>query len=158
MFYINKKSKFPTEIQVEIWKLNRDKVSGRKIAKEKEVTPAFVSKTLKEASKRIENLMLDHARANKIKLDLVNIELGFARGFSKMLNVKAFITFSPSNGVQVWYEHKGECASCELLDTCRSFLKIEFDERNIKLESETLAPTDLGEKLFDKLEALSNDK
>ena len=156
MFYLNKKSKYPTEIQVEIWKLNRDKKSGRIIAKEKEVSPAFVSKTLKEANKRIQDLIANQANSNKIRVDLLDVELGYAIGYSKMLNVKAYITFSPMNGVQVWYEHKGDCASCELLNTCRNVLIQEFKERGIKIENDTLAPTDLGEILFQELEDLKN--
>jgi hypothetical protein len=158
MFFNPRKSKFPTNAQIEIWILNRNKETGRAIAKQKNVTPAFVSKTLKEANNRIKDLLESSANANKIKLDFINVKLGFARGQSQMLNVKTFITFSPSNGVQVWYEHKGDCANCEVYDECRSALLQEFKERNLKIDSPTLAPTDLGEKLFEELEVLSNDK
>ncbi|MHA2324595.1 MAG: hypothetical protein ACXACB_04275 [Promethearchaeota archaeon] len=158
MYVIRKKSKFPTDTQLEIWMLNRKNFSGRAIAAQKKVTPAFVSQTLKEAGLRIEALLRDSAKANKIKLNYLNTELGFARGQSQMLKVKAFITFSPINGVQVWYKHQGDCAECEVFEECRAALLQEFKERNLPIESPTLAPTHLSEKFFEQLEVFINAK
>ena len=89
--------RYPTESQVEIWYLKRNNLSGKKIAKKKEVTPAFVSKSFVEAKKRIKSLLTETAISNKISLDLINETLGFARGHSHMFNVKSYITFSPKN-------------------------------------------------------------
>jgi transcriptional regulator len=154
---VRKKSKFPTDAQIEIWVLNRKKKSGRVIAKQKNVTPAFVSQSLKEAKQRIEDLLKDSARANKIKIEVLNSELGFARGQNQQLKTKAYITFSPINGVQVWYEHKGDCAGCDVLEECQTALIQEFKERNIPIVNQTLAPTHLSEIFFNHLEALIND-
>ena len=158
MFLTQRKSKYPTDAQLEVWMLTRRQQSGRAIARQKKVSPAFVSQTLKEANHRIKALLENEAKVNKIKLDHLDVALGFARGYSQMLRVKTFLTFSPTNGIQVWYEHKGDCASCELYDECRSALLQEFKERNLKVASPTLAPTDLGEILFDTLEALNDDQ
>ncbi len=146
--------KYPTSTQVEIWFLKRNALSGRKIAKQKAVTPAFISKTLKEANKRIKVLLESTAKASKITLDLISPELGFARGNSHIFNITAYITFSPENNIQVWYEHKGDCANCEEYTHCRSVLLREIKERNIKLENPQLRPTDLGDLLFRKLEEM----
>ncbi|MFW9997023.1 MAG: hypothetical protein ACFFD4_33580 [Candidatus Odinarchaeota archaeon] len=138
--------------------LNREKYSGRAIAKQKKVTPAFVSQTLKEANERIKALLQESARANKVKLDYLNTELGFARGQSQMLKLKTYITFSPVNGVQIWYEHQGDCVDCEVFEDCRAALLQEFKERNLPIDNPALAPTLLSERLFDQLEALINAK
>ncbi|MFW9904773.1 MAG: hypothetical protein ACFFFH_10605 [Candidatus Thorarchaeota archaeon] len=144
--------RYPTETQVEIWYLKRNKLTGKKIAKQKDVTPAFVSKSFVEAKKRIRSLLNETATSNKISLDLINENIGFARGHSHMFNVKSYITFSPKNGVQVWYDHEGDCVNCERFGQCRKILLQEFSERNISLENPQLRPTDLGKQLFKILE------
>jgi hypothetical protein len=144
--------RYPTETQVEIWFLKRKKLSGRKIAKQKEVTPAFVSKSFVEAKKRIKSLLIETAKSNKITLDLINETIGFTRGFSHIFNVISYITFSPKNGVQVWYDHEGDCITCERYGQCSKILLQEFKERSIKIDSPQLRPTDLGKKLFKILE------
>ena len=146
---------YPTKTQVELWFLKRCKHSGIKIAKQKNISPAFVSKALKEANKRITSILQETARTNKITLDLRSSELGFARGHSRMFDLKAYITFSPTNGVQVWYDHKGDCATCEDFDECRKNLFQEYKERNITLKNPVQRPTDLGEYLFKTLEEMA---
>jgi hypothetical protein len=154
MFAYPKRVKYPTDNQIDIWRLNRDNWTGRKIAQTKKVSPAFVSKTLKQTNRMIKDLLENAARTNKIKIEKLNSELGFARGLSHVFNVKAYITFSPQNGIQVWYEHKGECGICDEFGHCRQTLLLEFKERHIPVPSPSLQPTDLGELLFQKLEEM----
>ena len=146
------KIKYPTDKQILFWNYNRDKYTGREIARKENVTPGFVSNTLKEADNRIKTLIEITAKSNKIALSLINEELGFAIGFSNVFNIKAHITFSPVNGVQVWYEHKGECASCSDLEHCRNTLIQEFKERGIKIDNSTCQPTDLCDILLSEIE------
>jgi hypothetical protein len=154
MYFYPKKVKYPTDKQLEIWKLKRKKLTGKEIASQKEVSPGFVSKTWTEANQRIKGLLENAAYMNKITLDLINEELGFARGQSHMLDVRCYITFSPKNGVQVWYEHKGDCVSCEKNSVCREILVQEFKERDLNIDKPTMPPTDLAELLFQQLEEL----
>ncbi|MHA2305714.1 MAG: hypothetical protein ACXACU_10000 [Candidatus Hodarchaeales archaeon] len=152
MFVNYRKTKPPTKRQVTIWNMKRNKLKGGEIAKQIKVDPAFVSRSLKETNKRIERLLKDAGKMNKIKLNLTNGELGFARGHSYIFNVPAFITFSPINGLQVWYEHKGECTNCEEFAECRTVLLQEFKERNIQVPEPSLRPTDLSDLLLKKIE------
>ncbi|MFX1514484.1 MAG: hypothetical protein ACFFCQ_18065, partial [Promethearchaeota archaeon] len=110
---------YPTETQVEIWFLKRTKLSGRKIAKQKDISPAFVSKAFVEAKKRIRSLLEETAKSNIITLNLIDETIGFARGYNHPFKVVSYITFSPKNGIQVWYDHEGECAVCERYGQCR---------------------------------------
>ena len=154
MYLYPRKVKYPTDNQLKLWTLKRNKLTGKEIAEQSSVSPAFVSKTLKEANKRIKAILENSARMNKIKLNLISVELGFARGFSYMFNIQSYITFSPENGVQVWHEHKGDCVKCEEYTLCREMLLQEFKERNLKPPHPSTRPTDLGEILFKKLEEM----
>lgn len=154
MFTYPRSIKYPTENQIEIWAFNRDDLTGREIAQRKKVSPAFVSKTLKRTNNLIKDLLENSARTNKIKIELLSEKLGFARGMSHVFNVKAYITFSPENGVQIWYDHKGDCGSCEEFAECRAGLIQEFKERNIRIPHSKLRPTDLSELLMKKIEEM----
>jgi hypothetical protein len=158
MFALPRKTKYPSDAQLDIWNLNRNKIPGKKIAKLKDVTPAFVSKTLKITNKRIEDLLVNHGKANRITLEHIDPVLGFAKGYHHSLQDTAHITFSPQNGVQVWYEHEGDCTDCEIFDECRKMLLNEFKERDLTPKNQTLAPTDLADELFINLEILSVKK
>ena len=144
--------RYPTEKQVEIWFLKRNKISGKKIAEQKDISTAFVSKSFVEAKKRIRSLLEETAKSNKIALSLINESIGFAKGFNHTFNVKAYITFSPKNGIQVWYDHLGECTVCERYGQCRKIILQEYKERNMKIDNPQLRPTDLGKELFELLE------
>ena len=144
--------RYPTETQVEIWFLKRKKISGKKIAIQKEISPAFVSKAFVEAKKRIRSLLEETAKSNKITIDLIDETIGFTRGYNHTFKVVSYITFSPKNGIQVWYDHEGECAVCERYGQCRKILLQEYEERNIKIANPKLRPTDLGQQLFKILE------
>ena len=144
--------RYPTETQVEIWFLKRNKISGKKIAKKKEISPAFVSKAFVEAKKRIRSLLEETAKSNKITLSIINESIGFAKGFNHTFNVESYITFSPKNGIQVWYDHEGECTVCERYGQCRKIILQEYKERNIKIVDPQLRPTDLGRHMFRILE------
>lgn len=148
------KLKYPTKTQVEIWFLKRGDLSGRSIASQKDVSPAFISKTLKEANKRIKSLLESTAKANKISLELISDEQGFARGRSHMFDITAYITFSPENGIHVWYDHEGDCVKCHEYAHCRKVLLQEFKERNIRINDPKKRPSDLGNDLFRKIQEM----
>ncbi|MFX0125784.1 MAG: hypothetical protein ACFFAE_19335 [Candidatus Hodarchaeota archaeon] len=152
MFTYPRQIKYPTKTQIEIWILNRNQMTGREIAAKRHVTPGMVSKTLSEANNRIEGLLQNVAQMNKITLEIISPQIGYARGISHMFDVTAYITFSPKNGVQVWYEHKGSCVQCEKYSFCRDIILQEFKERNIRIHNPSLRPTDLIEKLITRLE------
>jgi hypothetical protein len=147
--------RYPTKTQVEIWFLKRNKVLGEEIAKQKEVSPSFVSKAFVEAKKRIKSLLEETAKSNKITLSLINESIGFAKGYNHTFNVESYITFSPINGLQVWYDHVGECTVCERYGQCRKIILQEYKERDIKIDNPQLRPTDLGKRLFKILEEQS---
>jgi hypothetical protein len=119
MYSFARKIKYPTNKQLKLWEMKRDQLTQKEIAEKKKITIGFVSKSLSEANSRIEGLLQSTANGNKISLEVLSGELGYARGKSHMFDVMAYITFSPKNGVQVWYEDKGDCMNCEKYAYCR---------------------------------------
>ena len=152
MYSYPRRVKYPTETQIEIWKMNRKQLTGREIATQRNITPGMVSKTLTEANKRVKALLQNAARMNKITLEVLDPELGYARGISHMFGVNGYITFSPENGLHVWYDHKGDCIECEKYVFCREAILEEFKERNIPIDNPSLRPTNLVEILLTILE------
>lgn len=146
--------KYPSKTQATIWGLKRNQLNGQQIAHQKQISRAAVSKSLKEANKRVKSLLENAGRMNKIHLNRLSVKLGFARGYNHVFNVRAYITYSPVNGVLVWYEHEGTCEDCEDFAHCRKLLIQEFKERNLKIPDNILRPTKLGEILFQKLEEM----
>lgn len=152
MFSYPRKTKYPTSTQIDLWTLKRNRMNGEEIAKKRAVTPGMVSKTLTEANKRVKGLLLNAARMNKITIEVLSEEQGYARGLSHMLGGNAYITYSPENGVQVWYDHKGDCIQCDRYSFCRQSILQEFKERNIPVQNPSLQPTFLVEKLIEVVE------
>jgi hypothetical protein len=140
---------------MEVWVLKRNKrMNGKEIAEKKNIATATVSKSLKEANFRIQDLLKSTARSNKIQLDIISPKLGYGRGYSPTLKLRVYITYSPVNGIQVWYDHQGECEMCEELNGCRLLLVQEFKERNLKIPHKAVRPTELSALLFSKIEGM----
>ncbi len=149
MLFLQSSLKYPSPVQLEIWKLNRKRLTGVEIANLRQVSRAAVSKLLKEANYRIKTLLENAAKGNKIHIEKMSEKLGYVQGYSNIFKVKAYITYSPINGIQIWYDHKGHCETCEEYVNCRNILLQEFKEREINLHSnEKLRPNELGELLF----------
>ena len=103
--------------------------------------------------KRVENILLEMARSNQIHVESMNVERGILFGKSIPLNVDALIFVSEKYGVQVWYEHEGDCNECSRYKECMELLWDFADEMKIDLE-QTDDPTKLAEELFEKLREL----
>jgi hypothetical protein len=103
---------------------------------------------------RIEKTLLEMASANQIEVERVNPERGILFGHSAPFNVNAIIFVSARHGMQVWYEHEGNCGICNRYTQCIELLWDFADEMKIKLEK-TDDPTKLANELFEKLRGLT---
>ena len=62
----------------------------------------------------------------------------------------AYIFVSEKHGMQVWYEHDGDCISCDEFTKCIEFIWDFAAELGIKLEK-TQDPTKMAEELLAKI-------
>jgi transcriptional regulator len=138
------------EKQFEFWVLRRSGLPNINIAKHFGVSRQAVSRALLSMDKRIEETLLEMARANRIEVEKLDSKKGILFGKSVPFKANAIIFVSTKHGMQVWYEHDGECGSCERYRECIELLWDFADEMQLKLQS-TNDPTKIADELFEKL-------
>ncbi|MCM1985969.1 hypothetical protein [Methanococcoides seepicolus] len=141
------------EKQFEFWILRRSGLPNINIAHSFNISRQAVSRALIKMDNRIEKTLLEMAQANQIEVENLNIERGILFGHSVPLNVNVLIFISEKYGMQVWYEHEGDCGECNRYKECMELLWDFADEMQIKLK-QTDDPTKLAEELFEKLRGL----
>jgi hypothetical protein len=140
--------------QFEFWRLRRSGILSIDIARLFNISKQAVSKALLTMDERIEKTLLEMARANQIEVEKINMERGILFGHSVPFNASAIIFVSAKHGMQVWYEHEGNCGTCTRYAQCIELLWDFADEMKLKLEK-TDDPTKLAEELFEKLRGLA---
>lgn len=139
--------RYPTKQQSAIWLRRRQKDQPSNIAEDMTVSRPYVSQAQRIAEERIGSLLKHTAKVNRIVLDNLSSEYGFAVGYCHAHDSQTYITYSHKMGVQVWFSHKGDCDSCDLNENCNEVLRNLAEEWEITLAKD-LAPTQLGETLF----------
>ena len=140
--------------QFEFWKLKRSGILSINIARLFDISKQAVSRALINMDERIEKTLLEMAHSNQIEVERVNSERGILFGHSVPFNASAIIFVSAKHGMQVWYEHEGNCGACNRYTQCIELLWDFADEMKIKLEK-TDEPTKLADELFEKLRGLA---
>jgi len=138
----------------EFWKLRRDHVSNITIATSLGISRQAVSKALLAIDGKIETALLTMAKANKISVGKINPQLGILFGRSVPMDTDAVIFISEKHGVQVWYEHDGDCETCEEYTACIELLWDYADELKMSL-SQIADPTKMAEELFVKVKEIA---
>ena len=136
--------------QFEFWRLRRDGLANIHIAEQFHISRQAVSKALLTMEGKVEKTLLEMAHANRIEVERYNAEKGVLFGRSVPFNAGAIIFVSAKHGVQVWYEHEGDCSSCPRYRECIELLWDFADELHISL-TKTDDPTRLADELFAKL-------
>lgn len=136
--------------QFEFWKLRRAQMQNITIARNFGISRQAVSKALLLMDGKIETALRGMAKANKIAIEKINPQLGILLGRFVPLGVNAIIFVSGKHGVQVWYEHDGDCGECEQYAECIELLWDYADELKITLDR-TADPTKIAEELFSKV-------
>ncbi len=140
--------------QFEFWRLRRGGLPNINIARLFKISRQAVSRALLTMDERIEKTLLEMARANQIEVEGVNAARGVLFGRSVPFNVDAIIFVSEKHGMQVWYEHEGNCGACSRYTKCIELLWDFADEMKLRLEK-TDDPTKLADELFEKLRRLA---
>jgi predicted transcriptional regulator len=109
-----------------------------------------VSKALHSIDGKIESALRDMARANRIQIEKIDVERGVLFGRSVPFQTNAYIFVSEKHGMQVWYEHEGDCKACDEFTRCIEFIWDFASELGITIEK-TADPTKMAEELLIKI-------
>ena len=139
--------------QFEFWKMRRSGTANITIANLLGISRQAVSKALLVMDLKIESALRDMAQSNQISIEKINAERGILVGRSIPFQTAAVIFVSEKHGVQVWYEHDGDCGTCQRYTECIELLWDYATELSIRIEK-TADPTKMAEELFTKVKAL----
>jgi hypothetical protein len=140
--------------QFEFWRLRRSGLANIRIADLFQISRQAVSKALLTMDRKVEETLLEMASANQIDVERLNAEKGILFGRSVPLNVNAIVFVSAKYGVQVWYEHEGDCGACPRYARCIELLWDFADEMGVVL-TKTDDPTRMADELFAKLKEVA---
>jgi len=138
------------EKQFGFWKMRRRGMQNISIANEQGITRQGVSQALRVVDEKIEASLREMAMANRIQVEKIDVEKGILFGKSIPFQTNAYIFVSEKHGLQVWYEHDGDCISCDEFTKCIEFIWDFASELGIKLEK-TQDPTKMAEELLEKI-------
>jgi hypothetical protein len=141
------------EKQFEFWTMRRSGASNIAIANRIGISRQAVSKALLLMDEKIESTLREMANSNQIAIETINAGRGILLGRSIPFAADAIIFVSAKYGVQVWYEHDGNCGTCPRYTECTELIWDYADELGIRIEK-TADPTKMAEELFTKAKAL----
>jgi len=139
--------------QFAFWKMRRSGTPNITIANLLGISRQAVSKGILVMEEKIESALRDMAQSNQIAIDTINAERGILLGQSIPFQTAAIIFVSGKHGVQVWYDHDGDCGTCQRYTECIELLWDYATELGIRIEK-TAEPTKMAEELFTKVKAL----
>ena len=138
------------EKQFSFWKMRRNGMSNISIANLLGITRQGVSQALLLMDEKIDSSLREMAQANRIQIEKIDVERGVLFGRSVPFQTGAFIFVSEKHGMQVWYDHEGDCASCDEYTQCIEFLWDFASELGIKIRK-TTDPTKMAEELLENI-------
>jgi hypothetical protein len=139
--------------QFGFWVRRRGGESNIGIANRSGISRQAVSRALLLMDEKIESTLRGMAQANQITMEKINAERGILIGRSIPFHTTAIIFVSERHGVQVWYEHDGDCGTCQRYTECIELLWDYATELGVRIEK-TADPTKMAEELFVKVKAM----
>ncbi|WP_292491352.1 hypothetical protein [Methanoculleus sp. 10] len=136
--------------QFAFWRLRRGGLPNIHIAERFRISRQAVSKALITMDRKVEETLVEMAQANQIDIERLNAEIGVLFGRSVPFDAGAIVFVSANHGVQVWYEHEGDCGACPRYARCIELLWGYADELGVTL-TRTDDPTRMADELFAKL-------
>jgi DNA-binding CsgD family transcriptional regulator len=141
------------EKQFAFWKMRRSGTPNITTANLLGISRQAVSKAILIMDRKIESALRDMAQANQIAIEKINVERGILLGQSVPIQTAAIIFISEKHGIQVWYDHDGDCGTCQRYTECIELLWDYATELGIRIEK-TADPTKMAEELFKKVKEI----
>jgi hypothetical protein len=122
-------------------------------------SPAYVSRVLNRARKKIAKTLKEHANSHRLDIETLLDYKGLLIGFDYQTSTQVYIIFTEKLGTIVWYKHDSYagklCPECPKENECRDTLDTIIHEHNIQLrvEEKQLYMTEQSIAIFNKLAA-----
>ncbi len=122
-------------------------------------SPAYVSRVLNRARKKIEKTLKEHANSHRLDVETLLDYKGLLIGFDYQTSTQVYIIFTEKLGTVVWYKHDyyaGKlCPDCPKETDCRETLDAIIREHDIRLrdDEENQYMTKKSIAIFNKLAA-----
>ena len=139
--------------QFGFWTMRRSGSANITIANRFGISRQAVSRALLLMDGKIGDALTEMARANQIAVERINPEKGILLGHSIPFQTAAIIFVSENHGMQVWYEHDGDCGTCQRYTECIELLWDYATELGIRIEK-TADPTEMAEDLFKRVKEI----
>jgi hypothetical protein len=128
-------------------------------ASDEEWSPAYVSRVLSRARKKIAKALEEHAHSHRLDVESLLDYKGLLIGFDYQVNAQVHIVFTERLGIIVWYKHDSYagklCPECPKESECREILDTLMTEYNITLrpDEQDLFMTQQSTSILNKLAA-----
>lgn len=139
--------------QFGFWALRRSGESNIGIANRFGISRQAVSRALLLMNRKIEDTLRGMADANQITVEKINPEKGVLLGRSVPFQTTAIVFVTRKSGVQVWYEHDGDCGTCPRYAECCELLWDYATEIGVRI-GKTADPTTMADELFKNVKAM----
>jgi hypothetical protein len=122
-------------------------------------SPAYVSRVLNRARKKIAKTLKEHANSHRLDIETLLDYKGLLIGFDYQTSAQVYIIFTEKFGTIVWYKHDSYagklCPDCPKEDECRDTLDTIIQEHNIQLRDDEKQQymTEQSIAIFNKLAA-----
>jgi hypothetical protein len=145
-----------------VWNQFQKGLSTTEVAEqyvEEDWSPAYVSRVLNRARKKIAKALNDQASSHRLDVESLLDYKGILIGFDYQANAQVYIVFTMKLGVIVWYKHDSYagklCPECPKEAECRETLDTIMEEYDITLrpDEEQLPMTQQSIAIFNKLAA-----
>ncbi len=139
--------------QFRFWEMRRSGTPNITIASLLGISRQAVSHGLLTVDKKVSSALEEMAKANRIEIGKMNVQHGILIGRSVPFQTRALIFVSMKHGLQVWYEHEGDCGTCQRYTECIELLWDYARELGISLQK-TEDPTRMADELFSRIEEM----
>lgn len=142
-----------TNKQRRMWSLRLKGLTQAQISREMSVTRQTINKAFNSIDTKITRTLMEAADINRIDMRRLSPTEGYLYGRSSKFNTDAVITFSATNGIQIWYKGMEHCENCSEVESCRRMLLEEAEERGINLPevAGSMRPSELADFILSKI-------
>lgn len=146
------RSGYLTSRQRHLWGLRLDGLTESDISRKEAISRQSVHIILDVAREKISQALNEAADVNRIKIEHMDVMKGILVGESLEFGHKVVVTYSPSNGIRIWYAHDDDCQECKLDKSWVKVILKEARERHIELSDAELRlpPHRLAKLIFSR--------